>query len=364
MSTPTESFSDSYAQARAKFLQAAGAAGLALTCYPLDLPGVDGEALAIDAAWQGPRDAQRVLLVSSGVHGVEGYCGSGAQTALLRDAAWMAAVKQAGVAVLYLHALNPHGFSHTRRVTQENVDLNRNFQDFSRPLPANPAYCKLHPRLLPPTWPPTWGNRLAILGLILTQGLRRLQTAISGGQYERPDGLFFGGTEPTWSHRTLRRLLREHLGQARRLAWMDLHTGLGKSGDCERLFMGTREQAEGYARANRWWGQRTALMHLGSASSVSADLTGLLWVSALQECPQAEFTGIYMEFGTQSLLDVMYALRGDHWLYQHAEAPAALKAQIKQRLRKAFYVETPQWQQAVVTEVRQAALQALDGLSR
>ncbi len=364
MSTPTESFSDSYAQARAKFLQAADAAGLALTCYPLDLPGVDGEALAIDAAWQGPRDAQCVLLVSSGVHGVEGYCGSGAQTALLRDAAWMQAVKQAGVAVLYLHALNPHGFSHTRRVTQENVDLNRNFQDFSRPLPANPAYCKLHPRLLPPIWPPTLGNRLAILGLILTQGLRRLQTAISGGQYERPDGLFFGGSAPSWSNLTLRRVLREQLGQARRLAWMDLHTGLGKSGHCERILMGTRDQAETCARANRWWGQGTALTHLGSAASVSADLNGLVWVAALQECPQAEFTGMYMEFGTQPLLEVMHALRGDHWLYQHAEAPAALKSEIKQRLRKAFYVDTPQWQQAVLTEVRQAALQALDGLVR
>ncbi|MCW7538208.1 M14 family metallopeptidase [Aquabacterium sp. A7-Y] len=37
---------------------------------------------------------------------------------------------EAGVAVLYLHALNPYGFSSGRRTTHENVDRNCNFHDF------------------------------------------------------------------------------------------------------------------------------------------------------------------------------------------------------------------------------------------
>jgi hypothetical protein len=366
MSADTDPFSLRYASARAKFLQAAQDAGLAVTSYPLDLPGRDGESLAVDVAWQGPRDARHLLMLSSGVHGVEGYCGSGAQIALLRDAAWMArtgAGANAGsTAVLYVHALNPYGFSHLRRVTQENVDLNRNFQDFSQALPANPAYCKLHPQLLPQAWPPTWRNRAAIFGLIATQGLRRLQTAISGGQYERADGLFFGGTEPTWSHLTLRRLLREHAQGARKLAWIDLHTGLGRNGHCERAFMGTRENAAAYARANAWWGSKAPLTHLGAANSVSAGLAGLIWSAALQECPHTEFTGMYMEFGTQPLLKVMHALRGDHWLYQHPQPPPTLAEAIKQRLFEAFFTDTPAWKQAVMCEARAAALQALDAL--
>ena len=136
--------------------------------------------------------------------GVEGYAGSGAQTALLREQALMEQASASGMAVRYVHALNPYGFSHIRRVTQENVDLNRNFQDFSRTMPSNPAYCRLHPLLLPDKWPPTWGNRAAILGLIATQGLCTLQTAVSSGQYEKPGGMSFGGTAPTWSYRTLR----------------------------------------------------------------------------------------------------------------------------------------------------------------
>ncbi len=362
MPADLEAFSQSYGEARAKFLGAAREAGAALTSYPLEIPGRDGETLAVDAAWQGPRDAQRLLMVGSGCHGVEGFCGSGAQVALLRDAAWLDRVDRSGVAVLYVHALNPYGFSHTRRVTQENVDLNRNFQPFDRPLPANPAYLELHPSLLPDTWPPDLRNRAEIAWLIVSRGLRKLQTAISGGQYERADGLFFGGTEPTWSHRTLLGLLREHMAGVRRLAWIDLHTGLGRSGQCERIHMGRPDDSASYERANRWWGGGKAVTRLGSKSSVSADLTGLIWNAALRECPQAEFTGIYMEFGTRPLLEVMHALRGDHWLHLHPDAPAAQAAAIKRRLRDAFYVDTPQWKQAVLAEVRQAVAQGLDGL--
>jgi hypothetical protein len=77
-----------------------------------------------------------------------------------------------GVAVLYIHALNPYGFSHIRRVTQENVDLNRNFHDFlSKPLPVNAAYRELQPLLLPAQWPPAAGN-VAAMRLHRQHGMR------------------------------------------------------------------------------------------------------------------------------------------------------------------------------------------------
>jgi hypothetical protein len=176
--------------------------------------------------------------------------------------------------------------------------------------------------------------------------------------------MFFGGTEPTWSHRTLLRLLREHTAGVRDLAWIDLHTGLGRSGRCERIHMGRGDDLAGYERANRWWGGSSAkaITRLGSKASVSADLTGLIWNAVLRECPQAEFTGMYMEFGTRPLLEVLQALRGDHWLHLHPQAPAAQAAAIRQRLRDAFYEDTPQWKRVVLAEVRQAAAQALDAL--
>ena len=132
-------FAQTYAQAREKFLAAAEAAELDTHSHPHPMRGRDGEPLALDVVRDGPPDAKRLLIISSGCHGVEGFCGSGIQVALLGDAAWRRSAHEAGVAVLYLHALNPYGFSWWRRTTQENIDLNRNFQDFHRPLPANPG---------------------------------------------------------------------------------------------------------------------------------------------------------------------------------------------------------------------------------
>ncbi|OYV00115.1 MAG: hypothetical protein CFE45_10380 [Burkholderiales bacterium PBB5] len=37
------------------------------------------------------------------------------------------------------------------------------------------------------------------------------------------------------------------------------------------------------------------------------------------ECPQAEYTGICLEFGTLPLPDMMFALRGEHWLHRHPQ---------------------------------------------
>ena len=74
-----ESFSATYDEARSRFLDAACAAGGALERIAHPERGPDGKDLSTDVAWWGPTDAERVLVLISGTHGVEGYCGSGAQ---------------------------------------------------------------------------------------------------------------------------------------------------------------------------------------------------------------------------------------------------------------------------------------------
>ncbi len=147
-------FAQTYVEARLKFLSAAASVALKVQSHLHPLRGRDGEPLALDVVREGAADARALLIVSSACHGVEGFCGSGAQVALMRDPDWHAAVAASGVAVLYLHALNPHGFSFWRRTTHENVDLNRNFNDFSQPLPHNAAYDELASAIVPDTWPP------------------------------------------------------------------------------------------------------------------------------------------------------------------------------------------------------------------
>ena len=359
----TDAFSTSYARARVQFLEAAATAGLPIESHAHPLKGREGEDLAMDVVRDGPADADKLLIVSSACHGVEGYCGSGVQVFALRDDAWREEARKHGVTVLYIHALNPYGFSHVRRTTHENVDLNRNFQDFSGPLPVNEAYREVEPFLLPPTWPPAADNVAAVEQFIATRGEAAWQAAISQGQHEFAQGMFFGGTAPTWSNRTLRQVLRQHGSRAQRIGWIDLHTGLGPSGHGERIYAG-RDDPAALARARQWWGGNgaTPITSFYDGTSTSAFLTGLMWTAIYDECPQSQYTGIAMEYGTLPILDMLQALRAEHWLHIHPEAPTALAAQIKAQMLAAFYTDTDAWKGQIIAQARQALFQAVQGL--
>lgn len=353
-------FSQSYAEARGRFLAATEAAGLDVHSHLHPLLGRDGEQLAMDVVRDGPAAATRLLIVSSACHGVEGYCGSGVQITLLGDAAFRAEARSKGVTVLYIHALNPYGFSWLRRTTHENVDLNRNFHDFSKPLPANPGYEEIATLLVPPTWPPSEAVQAGIQAYAAKHGMRALQAAYSSGQHTHPEGLFYGGVNPTWSNVTLRHVLRDEGRHARRVGWIDLHTGLGPSGHGERIFA-CRDDAAALARARAWWGD--AITSIYDGSSTSALLTGLMWMALEDECAQAEYTGIALEYGTVPLMEVFDALRADQWLENHPEAPEVQRAQIKRQVRDAFYIDTDEWKRRIVEQGVEASTQAVRGLA-
>ncbi|WP_298235545.1 M14 family metallopeptidase [uncultured Azohydromonas sp.] len=359
-------FSRSYQEARSKFLAAAEAADLDVHSEIHPLLGRDGETLALDVVRSGPRDAEKLLIVSSGCHGIEGFAGAGVQIALLGDAEFLAEARRAGVAVLFLHALNPWGMSWWRRVTHENIDLNRNFIDFQhhQPLPQNPGYDALHPLLVPTTatWPPPPENEAKLQAELARQGMAALQQAISGGQYSEPEGLFFGGHAPSWSQQALRHVLRDHATHCAKLGWIDLHSGLGPTGVAEPILAGDGRDEALLRRAKSWW---PGLKSTHDHSSSSAETSGAMWTVVAQECPQAEYTGIVLEFGTVPLLQVLQALRADQWLENHPEKPLqTLQAQeIRKAMFDAFFIDTAAWRKAVQGQGCEAAWAGMVGLA-
>lgn len=351
-----EHFSQSYAEARQKFLAAARSADAALQAWPHpSLRGAQDEEIAIDVALLGDKDAANMLILSSATHGVEGFCGSGCQIDMLTDPALVARVKTGAASVLLLHAINPHGFSHLRRVNEDNVDLNRNFLDHSQ-LPDSQAYAGVHALLLPETWPPSAQNTAALFGYIGEHGMAAFQAAVSGGQYQFADGMFFGGFAPTWSNLTLRRILGEYCAGKQRIGWIDFHTGLGPRGHGEKIFAGLNDDGQ-IARAKEWWGREVTSVYDGSSSS--SLLRGMLTAALTDAHPQTEYAGIALEFGVLPAMDTIMALRADHWLYNNPDAPAALREQIKRQLRATFYEDGDQWKGMILTQARRAILQGL-----
>ncbi|EJM10994.1 Protein of unknown function (DUF2817) [Pseudomonas sp. GM21] len=350
--TISQLFSQTYAESRKKFLTAAQSRGLAVESYELDLEGAEGEALATDVVVDGPLDASRMLIVISGVHGVEGFTGSAVQTGLLG----LNLSKPDDTSVLYVHAINPFGFSHLRRVTQENVDLNRNFINFNSDLPQNPGYEQIHDALLPQQWPPESDKVLEEYRLL--HGDKALQQAMSIGQYKSENGMWFGGKAPTWSNDTIRKILRKYTANIKVLASIDVHTGLGPYGYGEKIFAGFDNGI--FNLAQEWWGELTNV-HTGTSTSVP--MSGPIQTAIIQECENAKHIGICLEYGTYPLERVITALRADHWAYRYDMRMTAQGLAITSHLKETFYPDEPEWQMKVWEQAEQAVVQALKGLA-
>ena len=357
--TCIHNFSTTYREARDKFLTACGHTGARLTSYGHPQQGPGGEALATDVAWLGPAKAERALVVISATHGVEGFCGSGVQCGLLLESD--APEQPADTALLLIHAINPHGFAWLSRVTEDNVDLNRNFVDFDRELPENTGYRALADALVPRHWEErSLTTAQATLDAYADKhGLFGLQTAVSSGQYSHPNGVFYGGNRPTWSRCIVEQIVREHLPIVQHVAVIDLHTGLGPYGYGEPICL--NDDAAMLARTRAWFGADVTSPVVND--SVSAPLIGHLGLGLVASAPQKQWTIIGLEFGTLPLEDFLLALRADAWLRAHGDPNDEHTRTVKRQIRNAFYSDEPEWKRKVWERAREMVTRAYKGLA-
>ncbi|HEY2481967.1 MAG TPA: M14 family metallopeptidase [Caulobacteraceae bacterium] len=355
-----ESFSRDYAQARARFRQAAAAAVAQMDSVSHPERGPDGGELATDVALIGEKTADAILVMISATHGVEGFCGSGAQIDFLVRGE--AARLPPGVAVLMIHAINPYGFAWLRRVTEDNVDLNRNWVDFARPPPENLGYDALAEAAAPAEWTEAAQSAAAakLAAYAGEHGFAALQQALSGGQYKHPKGIFYGGQAPTWSRRTQTSIFREYLANAQKVAILDYHTGLGPWGFAEQILTDPPGSA-GYDRARAWYGD--AITCPAAGDSTSADVKGDNLAAAAGLLPQAEVTAMCLEVGTKSVVEVLNALRADAWLHAHGDPGSPQGREIKRQMREAFFGDADDWKGMVAGQSMLACRQAIKGLS-
>ena len=364
-----DAFADSYAKARANFLKAAAIAALTTRSFIQNEKGLEGEDLAIDVAFEGQADAPNLLILSCGTQGADGFAGSAIETFLLHDHEWHEQVKRSNSAVLYVHAVNPWGMSHLTFGDAQNINFLRNFVDFSKPLPANLGYEQLHEKALTPAWEISAASEAATQEIIKKYGLHFLLNIHQRGQYTRPNGFYYGGTAPSWSHQQWRKLLQIYGSQAKRIAWVDMRRGWGiSSGQATLVANASPSDEEAIDRARDWWaaGDNTALVARPDALQTLIPFgTGNPVISFAQECPQAQYTGLAAYFAVvESMQELSFAARSAQWLQAQAEPKPEDSARTHAMMRAVSFKTDSTWQGPVIAQGRQIAFQALVGLAK
>lgn len=360
---PERHFPADYRRAREAFLRAAEARGARLDAHVLAVRGPAGEELAVDAAHLGPAEPARLLAVSSGIHGVEGFAGSAVQHHLL-TVRWEALALPADTGLLLVHAINPYGFAALRRVNESNVDLNRNFLRHPEDHVPNPGYEALYDAINPVRLDPeSEREHLAtLLDYGRRHGARALQEALTRGQYAHPEGVQFGGTRPEASNLALRAIVGKAAASARHVAWIDVHTGLGPYGEVE-LITECPPDHPAYRRGRAWFGERARSTRSGE--SVSAALQGFMERGLEESLPAGCALSAYAaEFGTYDPNRVFLAMRADNWLRAHGDPEGPEGRAIQAELLEVFRPADPAWQARVLATAADLVDRAAKGLAR
>lgn len=357
-------FSSTYIEARDKFRELATRAKFTSRKYVMpNVTGPSQEELSTDVAYFiDPANTKKLLVMTCGVHGIEGYGGSAAFAQFLTQFTEhdLATFAEKGIGIVLVHAANPHGFAYGHRVDRseikdgvvQNLDPNRNCLDYTKELPTNPGYQGLENKIIPQHW--SWWSRMTSTASLLPyfaldlalRSSSHFYLPVFGGQHTHPDGLFFGGTSPGWTCRVMQEIIRdlglESLPQLEKVVYIDWHTGIGSSGECQIYPIPDKG---GYERVNE------ALSNIAGAKVCRPPYpaSGTLDAAMQEKFSNKDVTSFTFEFGTLSPLTVANALRGEACLSRYGNAAGSAE-EIMRDVRAAFYPENdPKWKAKILT---------------
>ncbi len=352
-------FSPNYVTARQRFRNAATARGWSLDSQAVENVGPDDCELFWDAAYSPVTGTDKAIIISSGLHGVEGFFGSAVQLAFLESQRRLA---DTGIRYLFLHGLNPYGFAWLRRFTEDNVDLNRNFLLPGEPYAGAPeGYAALDGLLNPKCPPSRWEPfRLKALLAVAGQGMNSLRQTIAAGQYEFPQGLFFGGLAPSATSRWLAAHLPRWLEGVQDVLHLDIHTGLGRWGD-SKLLIDYELTAFQRQRLSDWFGSDS--FEIGAESEVAYPTRGSFGKWCVSQGWAANYLYACAEVGTYDPIHVLGALRAENQAHHWSTDASTVARWAKQRLKESFCPSSPGWRAQTVEDALQLLHRGERGLA-
>lgn len=365
-----QNFKTTYEDSRAAFLaniETLKKSNPELQTHAVTVPTRTRETLTMDVAYLPPKSGkkERLLILTSGMHGMEGFVGSALQNQFIQENFWH--LRDDNLGILFVHAVNPYGFKFNRRVTENNVDLNRNF-DITPAIfeMKNEGYEQISYLLNPPdiSHSGLW-DRLGFyydcVKAIAKYSMDSLRRAILRGQYQESEGIYFGGKTFEPQKELLEKEILAVAPGYEQTLLVDLHTGYGRRGHLH-LFADQAPEINPDYMQKIFAGYE---MDYGQKKDFYVVSGGFVVFGAKILKEKSKYAGVVFEFGTLDSqktlgsLDSLYRMVRENQKFHHGAQTKAEHEEITRLFQEMFYPSAPEWRTAVSQQFQEVLSQAL-----
>jgi len=356
-------FPDSYEVSRARFLRDVEPLGAKWKSSRLEAhPLKNFPDLSIDWLWAEPTNTKNLIIVSTGQHGIEGYVGSAMLKIFIDEFATR--LNTADTGILLVHALNPWGMKHGRKVNENGVDLNRNFilhQNFDPSI--NPDFSKLRGFLAPAYPVPSFAVEnlkfiARIIRAIMQHGTSSVSTAALLGQYVSSKAMYYGGERYEEQTILMISLMHEALKNYENILHLDVHSGYGPRYQMSITTVPAEPRTSKELAAV--FNYPLVLKSEGTEFyETNGDMCEYLYELRDLEYPKRHVFATTLEFGTYgaSLLQRIHSLRTmifESQLYWYGATQKAAEEKIRHEFRELYFPQEAAWCQKALADCRQA----------
>lgn len=357
-------FQNSYTECRTEFLSSANDIKNRfkdVEIFNIQVKSKIDTELTIDFCYiPAQKEKNKLLIISSGVHGIEGFVGSAVQRMFMAE--FLKGEVLNDIGILLIHGMNPYGFKYLRRVTENNVDLNRNCAINKNLFSTkNPGYAEFHEMINPKEKVnmASLRNRLffiAAIKKIVSVSMKASRQAILQGQYEFEKGIFFGGNDFESQIYDIKSTLREKIENYHTVFNIDLHTGYGERGKLYLFFPTKIEDPKIKSILESLFSGRT--IDWGNTDdfyTVTGDFSQFIGKLS----PEALFFFMVFEYGTMNSQKTMGAIKSLHNMvvenqgFYYGYEDTEDEKKVKKKFIEMYYPSSNAWRSEIMKKTRE-----------
>ena len=360
-------FYNRYDEIRVHLQELTAGLGTEIHSYAVD----EADGLYIDAFYlPGKQEQTNLIVLTTGVHGVEGYIGAVMLDVFFQEI--YPTVNTDNTSVLVVANVNPYGMKYYRRYNENNVDLNRNFiLDWNGfDLSSNKEYPKVDTFLGPvgkignAFWHEV-GFYLSLGKTAITDGADTISDALLTGQYEYPQGVYYGGVEDQVSTRYLKGVFEQCLdSRYENIIHIDIHSGYGPRYNMvifnsvfETMTEAESQQLFGY--------DHIIAVDSEDFYATTGDTTDFFYRLAQQKQAKTNLFSTCFEFGTigdaffDTILSLKYTVDENRNFWYPTENDITRQI-IHENYMELFYPTETAWREKTVQDFKTATLGVLN----